>query len=427
MDHDQVAPLEDELDGGYTMLEVVIAMAVFTILAGAVFTVLIGALGVAGDNNRRTVAADLASAQVEQARSQRALDIPDGLTTRTQAVGGTTYTIAQTANYLASDATSAVCVGTGDNLAYKLVSVEVTWPQMGTTKPVVAKTLRALGLGTDGLSSGGGAVAVVVQGANANPVSGTLVSLSPGGATRTTGSDGCAVFTGLAPGTYTASIDQPGRVASTGYQAVSTTALTVNAGRVARASIFNDVVRSQAFTLAPPAGYSVPSGLSIVFRDSFVTDTTAAACGSSPVRTCATGVPGELRNLYPDTYALWAGTCSDAADSPASFDATPSGGSGSSVPVPLGGVAASTTQGGAPSTGTPLYAVHEAENAEVPGSQCQSGEVYALGTSAAVPVTTALPYGRWTITSSPSAPSSSDPVVVLDSSSPTAAAVVDVP
>ncbi len=411
-------------DEGHTMLEVVIAMAVFTVLAGSVFTVLVGALRVTGDNDRRTVAADLASAQVEQARSLRALDIPDGLTTRTQAVGGTTYTISQTANYVASDATSAVCVGAGDNLAYKLVAVQVTWPAMGTTRPVAARTLRALGLGTEGLAAGTGSLAVVVQGANADPASGTVVTLSPGGTTRTTGSDGCAVFTGLTPGSYSATVDQVGRVAATGFQAVSTPTLSVTSGRVQRASLSVDLARTQAFALAPPSGYAVPSGMRIVLRDSFVTDLVVPGCGGSPTRSCATGVPGQLESLFPDTYALWAGTCSDAEDtSPATFDATPVTGSGSTVGVPLGGVQVV----GPPTSGTPLYAVHAPESSEVAGTQCQAGEVYPLGTSGVLPLLTALPYGTWTITATPSAPAPADPQVTLTAGLPTAVAAVAAP
>ncbi|MGQ7298246.1 prepilin-type N-terminal cleavage/methylation domain-containing protein [Quadrisphaera sp. KR29] len=414
-------------DGGYTMLEVVIAMAVFTILAGSVFTVLTGALRVTGDNNRRTVAADLASAQIEQARSQRALDIPDGLTTRTQTVGGTTYTVAQTANYLASDATNPVCVGSGDTLAYKLVSVRVTWPGMGTTRAVSAKTLRALQLGSGGLAAGSGSLAVVVQGANGDVVTGSVVALSPGGAVRTTGSDGCAVFAGLDPGTYRATVDQPGRVASSGYQAASTADLVVSAGQVTRASLFHDVARTQPFVLEPPAGYQVPAGVPVVLRDSFIADTTAPACGTAPVRSCATGVPGELQGLFPDTYALWAGTCSDADDAPASFDATQAAGGATPVGVPLGGVAVTVTRAGVPTSGTPLYAVHQPENAEVTGSQCPTGEVYALGTSGAAPTATALPFGEWTITTDPAAPAGTGPVVLLDAAHPTSDVAVVLP
>ncbi|TNM64495.1 prepilin-type N-terminal cleavage/methylation domain-containing protein [Streptomyces sp. NP160] len=410
-------------DDGYTMLEVVVAMAVFTVLAGSVFTVLTGALRTTGDNNRRTVAADLASAQVEQARSQRTVDIVDGLSSRTQRVGGTVYSVAQTASYVTADSSSSVCTGSGDALAYKLVTVEVTWPAMGTTQPVTASTLRALGIGRDGLDTATGTVAVKVQGANANPTRGSVVSLSPGGQTRTTGTDGCAVFTGLAPGTYTATTDQPGRVTSTGYQAMSTPGLSVESGRVARGSLYQDVERSQRFVLAPPAGYAVPAGVPVVFRDSYVSDTTAPACGGSPVRTCATGVPGELQHVFPDTYALWAGTCSDAAGtSPASFDATALGGSGTTATIPLGGVTASAT-----TPGTALYAVHDRESGGGVGTACQGGETYALGTSSGAPLKSALPLGTWRITADPTSPRTTDPVVTLTSSARVATPVVVAP
>lgn len=407
----------DAQDEGFTLIEVVVAMAVFAVLAGSVFGVLTAALRTTGDNARRSVAAGIASSQIEQARSLRAIDIPDGLSTSARTVGGTTYTVDQTATYVTADGSASVCATTGDELSYKLVRVAVSWPDMGSTRPATADTLRALGIGADGLAQGSGLLAVTVLGANGNPVSGTVITAHPGGAARTTGSDGCAVFAGLAPGTYTASIDQPGRVASTGRQALTTAGLDVSASRVTRTTVYHDVSRSRRFVLAPPAGHAVPAGLAVAMSGTFLPESAVPAC-SSPAASCTTGVPGTLQTLFPDTYALWAGTCSDArSTSPATFDATPAP-PGAAVQVPLGGVSA------AAAPGRTVYAVHASEDGSSTGAQCRGGERYTLGTASTAAVKTALPLGTWTITANPTGTATGDPVVTLTSSAPTAAVVV---
>ncbi len=80
-------PLEEQ---GFTMVEVVVSMALFTVVLGAVLGVVTKLTGTLGNSNRRVVAANLATKQIESARSQKALDIPDGLVTRTELVGSTT-------------------------------------------------------------------------------------------------------------------------------------------------------------------------------------------------------------------------------------------------------------------------------------------------------------------------------------------------
>src|SRR5664280_3442454 len=100
-------------DQGFTMIEAVVAMAIFAVAASVTLGLVVQTGGLAGGNIRRTAAANLAMRQIESVRSTSAQSIPDGLQTSVATVGGTSYTITQKANYLTSGATTNVCSSSG--------------------------------------------------------------------------------------------------------------------------------------------------------------------------------------------------------------------------------------------------------------------------------------------------------------------------
>ena len=122
----------DQRDAGFTLTELVMAMAVFAVFCSASLGLLVRTGSATRENLQRTAAANLASEQIQIARSLSAIDIPLGTITRTRQVSGTTYTIAQSSRFLSADATTSVCTGTATVLAYKLVSVKVSWPNATT-------------------------------------------------------------------------------------------------------------------------------------------------------------------------------------------------------------------------------------------------------------------------------------------------------
>src|ERR671933_93594 len=197
---------------GFSLAEVVVAMAVLGIGAAAALTTFVAGTRAVRDLTLRTTAANLLSRQIEAARAVRTLDVSDGHQVTTQVTGGTTFTVTQDVTYIDPTSSTTLCAGTGNTLAYKLISVTVTWPGMGSTRPVRGDTLRAVGVGAAGFGTGTGTLAVLVASASGAPVSGIRVTLTPGGAAQTTGSEGCAVFPALAPGAYTASVSTTGYV-----------------------------------------------------------------------------------------------------------------------------------------------------------------------------------------------------------------------
>lgn len=388
------------------------AMTVFAVMVIAVLGVIVKITQVAGSNTRRVVAASLANRQIESVRGQRAVDIADGGLTRTDGVGGTTYTIQQTANYLPPDATTSVCASSGSELAYKLVTVIVTWPNMGEVQPVRADTLVAVGVGDDGLDASKGSVALDVVDADGAPVPGITVTLSPGTNSVTTGSDGCAVFTGLEENTYTATANTPGYVGVTNSQLTTVSSIGVTASTVARATLVYDTDRTINLDVGGPAGYALPSGVPLVLRDTYVSASVYPTCTGTG-QGCLTDYPGQARYLFPAVYDVWAGSCSDATTA-TTFDATPASADGTTVTVGMGSALVDVRVSGVSTAGYTVYAVHATESTGTM-PYCSAGESYTLPTSQVGGVGVLLPYGTWTfsLTSfSPSSPAPADAVTV---------------
>lgn len=392
-------------DAGVTLAETLVAMTVFTVMVTAALGMLLRSTDVARSNNRRVVAASLADRQIESIRGSRAVDIPNGLQTRTETVGGVTFTVKQTATYVVNGSSTNVCTATGSTLSYKLVTVTVSWPQMGRVSPVRADTLKSLGLGTDGLSSTLGSLAVSVTGATGAAVSGVPVLLSPGGQTITTGDDGCALFTGLTAGTYTATANLAGYVGSGGLQQTTAGSLGVVANQVTRASLLYDTTRSLAVTWSSGAA-AVPAGMPLMVRNSYLTARTLPACtavAASP-QSCLDPLPGNVNTLFPASYDVWAGSCSDAVV-PVTGNLTASSGSAVPVTVGLARVHVNTVNLlGLPLTGRSLFAVHAAETVASGAVGCATGESYTLASSTSTGVDVALPYGTWKLSVSSLAP-----------------------
>ena len=412
----RACPRDDE---GFTIVELVVAMVVFSVLLTASLPVVLSGTAATRDALQRTAAADLLTRQIEAARGTDALAIPDGRVVTTQVVGGTTYTVTQDANYISTGATDSVCASSSNSLAYKLVTVRVTWPGMSRlTKPVRADSLRAVGVGTDGLDATRGTLALSVVGASGAPTEDVTVTLSPGNLTRTTGSDGCAVFASLAPGTYTATASTPGYTGSLNTQAASVTGLGVVAAGVRRGLLLYDTVRSADVQTDAPAGAVVPPGLAIRAGDTYTAESTLPTCGGGPVPAgCAVATPGLVRGLFPETWTFKVGTCSEAFPSQVVVDLRPAvlGLTPPTVTIPVGAVRVDVRTPAGSQAGRTVTATHGS------GPGCPGGETWTLPSTASGGSSLVLPYGTWILTSSNVAapvtvtvgPSAKNPAVTL--------------
>jgi type II secretory pathway pseudopilin PulG len=214
---------DDRNDRGFGMAEIVVAMTLLGTLLTASVGLLVRTTSVAGQNVRRTTAANLLSRQLETARGTALDDLPEGTTSTTSAVGGTTYSIAQEVRYVSSSDGTSLCDGSSGSLLYKLVTVRITWPDMEAVAPVRGDVLRAVGVGVQGSDASTGALAILVKDSAGNSVGNITVTLRPGGASKRTDSAGCVVFVDLTPGTYAgdAASDDNQLTGSSGGRAVT--------------------------------------------------------------------------------------------------------------------------------------------------------------------------------------------------------------
>lgn len=389
--------LRDQDDAGISLIETVVAMLLFGVFATVIAGYLVNTLNLTESNTQRVTAANLAAGQMEFVRGSRTLDLYTEELADKPVIAGTEYTIRRDVRFVEGLDGGSVCLGTADRLAYKLVTVLVSWPGMGNVKPVRSDTLKTLGLGRTEADLTKGAAAVLVQGSSGQPQSGVVVTLSPGSLVQTTGSDGCVVFPNLTPGVeFTASVSQsPSFVGLQGEQVVSGM-ITPEAGKVARTALNYERAGSLAISLASPPGYQPPGQLPMTLdRSGFTPVTTRAFPDCSLVSTspqnCVSGVTRTATALFPGRYQAWAGSCLDAKPAaPVGQDVTAGGSTATSTQ--LGAIRLTLSGAAATSVGAaPVYAYHE------PGPGCPAGQVWQLVAVTNTDRRLALPPGRWSL------------------------------
>ena len=177
------------------------------------------------------------------------------------AVDGQTFTVTRTVSLLPGTSNANSCSAPdGARLAYKKISVGVTWPTMpASVQPVQSDTVLAVPVGQ--VNGTLGAVSVPVVDRNSVGVQGITVTAQPRSVmTAVSDKDGCAVFSNLAPGAYTASSTPSATSAPTTCRRSHVAGATVTAGRLAKTS---NLLYDRAATLnlrwSPPGGgYALP-------------------------------------------------------------------------------------------------------------------------------------------------------------------------
>jgi type II secretory pathway pseudopilin PulG len=399
------------------MIELVVAVSVFAILAGGLALTIEGGLNLARNNRSRSVAANLASQEMDDIRSSPFVSLPLGLVDRSQPVDGVPYTVRRESEWVDNASTTGPCDSTSGTPRVLRVTVTVFWADMRGTSPAVSSTILSPPVGS--YDPNNGHIAVKVLGSDATPLGGVPVNVAAPGFTRnlTTTTDGCAFFAFVAPTTYTVTLGAVGYVDRQGRANPSQTA-GVTSGATSSVAFDYDQAASLTLTLNSPGGGSFPSNLSVDVGNSALVPTGYKEfAGAGAIRT--------IGNLYPysDGYEAWAGSCADAdpegkdgnglafwsgASRADGFDASPATSTTGTVTMPTVELHYGDTS---VSTGTHnIIAVHDADNG------CPTGLSYTVGTfSGAATTLVALPYGTWRfMVSGGSAYGGSWPTVALD-------------
>ena len=205
------APLADE--AGFGLIEVIVSALLVALVSLGVYLGIDGATVSAGINKHRTLATQLVQQDQDRMRAMAVDELSNYRGSTTQAVAGTTYTIASTSSWITDSTGAASCTSGTAQANYLRISSTVTWPGM-QIRPVTAESLVAPPNGSFG--SRQGSLAIQVRDRNGAGVAGVGVSLTgPASYTDVTNDGGCVLWGYLPASTgsaYRATISKTGYV-----------------------------------------------------------------------------------------------------------------------------------------------------------------------------------------------------------------------
>ena len=215
-------------EDGFMLVELLIAALLVALISIGLYTAAVGSSRGSANDRHRSIAAALAQQDQERMRAFKATDLSNYRASRPVAVAGTTYTVDSRGQWV-SDSSGLLSCSSGSSQAnYLHITSSVTWPSMGSLKPVVIRSLVAPPNGS--LAANKGSLAVKITDQANNPISGQSLNLgSPANVSDTTDSSGCAVFGGITAGNYQLTYSQAGYVDVGGNNSVNRT-VSVTAG-----------------------------------------------------------------------------------------------------------------------------------------------------------------------------------------------------
>ena len=317
-------------DAGFSLVEVMVACLVLGILAAAVIGIILQAQSASVTNRSRIAASNLAARELDIVRDEfhRTPAAPmqiadqgtvvnphplDGEATgQPLVIDGTPYTVTRSVEWNIMGNGKSACDG-GSLVIYPTlgVTVSVSWPHMGSVKPVTSTTALAPDKGS-GISGTDSFIAVKVSDQSGAPSVGRTVLVQGGSQSKTgtTDAEGCAVVqVSPAVGTGTAYTAQ---VVDSGYVDISSTANPVkNVGTVSQGQLANNVTFQVAIAgtvrvhLVDSAGNPVtspPPGAQVTL------DAKEYSGDSSAHAYPATGPLVTISGLWPTDYGAYYGT-----------------------------------------------------------------------------------------------------------------------
>lgn len=233
----QSAPQRASDEAGFALVEVMVSAVLLIVLSLATLSVIDSAQSTSSNNRSRDTAAQLAQSEQDVIRQMPISALAGGYhpPVGTKTVGGISYTVNSEADWV-TDSGGAVTCSTSGRVAYLRSTSTVTWPGMGTIKPVVADAIVDPGVAALGANKG--ALTVLLSKADGTGTEGIVVTA--GGISSVTDENGCAVIANLDAGLQTLTYNTAGYVDKDAKQAISKT-VTVGAGSIAQATGFYDV------------------------------------------------------------------------------------------------------------------------------------------------------------------------------------------
>jgi Tfp pilus assembly protein PilV len=186
-------------EDGFALIEVIASAVLFLVLATATLAVIDRSGSVSNANRSRSIATGLAQADQDSMRQSPPVLLTNLHKTAFKTIAGITYTIKSDAEWF-RDATGVVgCNNSTARAEYVQITSQVTWPTMGSLKPVTMESYVTPGL----TSLTRGALTVTLARSDGTGTAGILVTATPAGGAPVSGvtdANGCVVLGNLAPG-----------------------------------------------------------------------------------------------------------------------------------------------------------------------------------------------------------------------------------
>lgn len=312
-------------EAGMTLVEVVVAVVILGALIVVTLGLLLQAQARSVDNRNRVAASNLAARELDMVREDFLRDddgplrvasagvVVNGNPLSGGAVGqplvldGQSYTVRHWTTWNVTGTGRSLCEGGGlVEHPSLVVNVEVTWPAMGSTKPVANSTVLAPERG-QGLQTTASFVAVKVLDAGGNPNQGRTVTVFSSSESRSgvTDASGCATVNVNPPA---AGADYSARFPDVGYVDMSgTTNPVMVLGRIGQGQL----VASNSISLDRAASLTVRvTGAGVSDADVagvpvtlYLSQVAGATLRSYPL----TGLETTIDGLWPTEYSAFFG------------------------------------------------------------------------------------------------------------------------
>ena len=219
-------------DRGFLLVEVMVSAMLLIIVSLGAFLALDQNDKLAGNNQKRAIAGNMAQAEIERIRSLPIEDVAKLNGTKTViGPGGPAdeYYITAKTKWVTDGADIPDCATRSGGLDYMRLSVTTGWRKMDNAKPITMTTIVTPSSRSS--SSTAGSLSVNVTGADNAGVQGLPITIDGSqDFTETTNINGCVVFPFVPAGQYTLSFSRPGWVDGDNVSAISQP-VTVAAGQ----------------------------------------------------------------------------------------------------------------------------------------------------------------------------------------------------
>jgi type II secretory pathway pseudopilin PulG len=319
-------------EGGFTLIEVLVAALIVVLIGGAVATGLIATGDFSGNQRKASQADEIAQQDQERMRGMSAKQLNGLNQTRTVTLDGVAYTVTSTGQFVSAASGAQSCTTSGTTADYLDVKSDVTW---GTgARHIVEKSVIT--------PAAGGTILAEVQDQNGSPLTGaTLTATGPDTESGITNANGCVIFGSLEVGTYAVAasltnyVDPNGNASATGTANANSSSTTIPTGSpysLGQAGAVN-------VTFTSATADSAPQAASISWVNPAMTASAHYAPGALATSITSPKVlfpfiSGGL-NTYNNNYSVWAGSCdSDKPPSPSAVSVGPGGTPSVNVQLP---------------------------------------------------------------------------------------------